>query len=128
MLAAAQDGGLDALAERAALDLVVVFGSVVDPSVAEPGDLDIAVRFTDRTSCDLVGAADALAALAGADVDLLDLGCADVVARSRAIGPVCLPLYERQPGMFANAQMAALAEAMETAPMRRRDLELLARR
>ncbi len=60
MVEAAQDGVLDALVEQAALDLVVVFGSVVGQSVAEPGDLDIAVRFIDRASSDLVGVTDAL--------------------------------------------------------------------
>ncbi|MDQ3350471.1 MAG: hypothetical protein M3501_00705 [Actinomycetota bacterium] len=60
LVEAAQDGVLDALVEQAALDLVVVFGSVVGQSVAEPGDLDIAVRFIDRASSDLVGVTDAL--------------------------------------------------------------------
>ena len=44
---AGEDGQLDALAHRAGLELVVVFGSVTDPSVGEPADLDVAVRFSD---------------------------------------------------------------------------------
>jgi hypothetical protein len=50
------------------------------------------------------------------------------VLRARALGPDSAPLFEAVPGLFATAQMAALTEAMETAPRRRRDLELLAER
>lgn len=126
---AAGDGRLDALCERMSLDLVVVFGSAADPTVAEPHDLDVAVRSSEGAHGDLVATNVELSDLVdhGA-VDVLDLRRAEVVARSRALGPPCIPLYEREAGMFALAQMAALAEAMETAPMRRRDLELLARR
>lgn len=125
------DGRLDAFCERHRLDLFVVFGSTADPDVVEPGDLDIAVRCdpTSETRADVVAIADELARWLDLDVvDVVDLARADVVLRSRALGPRTVPLHEGAPGAFAIAQMAAMAEEMETAPMRRRDLELLARR
>jgi len=126
---ASADGRLDVLCDRVGLDLVVVFGSTADPRVAAPRDLDIAVRFSPSVEADPVAATNELIELTGDDtVDVLDLRRADVVARSRALGPPCIPLYERDAGMFALSQMAALTEAMDTAHMRRRDLELLARR
>ncbi len=126
---AADDGRLDALCDQLALDLVVVFGSAADPNVSSPMDLDIAVRFSPDADADVVATTIAVSELLGYDgIDVLDLRSADVVARSRALGPPCIPLYERAPGIFALAQMASLAEAMETAAMRRRDLELMARR
>lgn len=128
---AVADGRLDAFCERHRLDLFVVFGSTADPDVVEPGDLDIAVRCdpTSETRADVVAIADELARWLDLDVvDVVDLARADVVLRSRALGPRTVPLYEGASGAFAIAQMAAMAEEMETAPMRRRDLELLARR
>jgi predicted nucleotidyltransferase len=129
LLAAAENGGLEAFCERFGLDLVSVFGSSLDPDVGEPGDLDVAIRFEDPSSADVVGAVGALAELVGSDqVDVMVLNGAGVVARSRALRPQAKGLFEKRPGLYALAQMAALAEEMETAPMRRRDLELLARR
>lgn len=128
---AVADGRVDAFCERHRLDLFVVFGSTADPDVVEPGDLDIAVRCdpTSETRADVVAIADELARWLDLDVvDVVDLARADVVLRSRALGPRTVPLHEGAPGAFAIAQMAAMAEEMETAPMRRRDLELLARR
>jgi hypothetical protein len=49
-----------------------------------------------------------------------------VVARAAALG-VCERLYEDEPGLLANRQMAAVAERMDTAWLRRLDLELMAR-
>jgi hypothetical protein len=40
---------------------------------------------------------------------------------------VCEPLFEAEPGLFATRQMAALTERMDTAWLRRLDLELMAR-
>lgn len=126
---AARDGRLDRLCDAFALELVSVFGSAPDPSVAEPADIDIAVRFADAGPGDLIGVTTAFIELLGVtEVDVLDLGPAGVVARSRALGPGAEPLYERESGMYALAQMAAIAYEMETAPMRRLDLELLAKR
>ncbi len=129
LLVAAEDGGLEALCERFGLDLVSVFGSSLDPDVDDPGDLDIAIRFEDPSRGDVIGAVGALAELVGSDqVDVMVLNGAGVVARSRALGPQARGLFEKRSGLYALAQMAALAEEMETAHMRRRDLELLAQR
>lgn len=57
----------------------------------------------------------------------MDLGRAGPVARSRALAPGSEVLHEARKGIFAEAQIAAITEEMETRPMRRRDLELLAR-
>lgn len=110
--------------------MLVVFGSTVDSDRAgSPGDLDVAVRLRDDAAGDLVDVVNALIDLTGtSDVDVLDLEAAGVVARARALGPSSEPLYEATSGDVARAQMAALTHAMETAPLRRRDLELLADR
>lgn len=123
------DGRLGALCDQHGLDLVVVFGSAANPAVHEPNDLDIAVRFSQGVGADLVATTNDLIELVDNEaMDVLDLGRADVVARSRALSPPFVALYEREKGQFALTQMAALTEAMETSHMRRRDLELLARR
>ena len=110
--------------------MLVVFGSAVDPDrTRAPGDLDIAVRLRDGAAGDLVDVVNALIDLTStSEVDVLDLAAAGVVARARALGPPSEPLYEATPGDVARAQMAALTYAMETAPLRRRDLEPLADR
>src|SRR5690606_22582659 len=99
-----------------------------DPG-STPGDLDVAVRLREGAETDLIDVTNRLIDLTGTSaVDVLDLARAGVVARARALGPGSEPLYEDAAGAVALAQMAALTYAMETAPMRRRDLELLADR
>jgi hypothetical protein len=108
--------------------LLTVFGSAVDERrLRPPRDLDVAVRLSPEA--DIVAVVNGLVDLAGsADIDVMDLDRANVVGRARALGPGCVPLYEAEPGGFARSQMAALTEAMETAHLRRLDLELLAER
>ncbi|ROP34583.1 hypothetical protein [Pseudokineococcus lusitanus] len=131
--AAADDGRLAALCRRHDVDLVTAFGSAVrvDRAGAEepaPRDLDVAVRFAGRRG-DLVAVVTDLVDLLGlAAVDVMDLGRAGVVARSRALGPAAEPLHEAAPGLHALAQMAALTTEMETERLRRWDLDLLASR
>ncbi len=48
------------------------------------------------------------------------------MARERALVEVD-PLYERSPGDFANAQIAAIMERLDTDWLRRLDLELMSR-
>ncbi|HSK22155.1 MAG TPA: hypothetical protein VK906_03220 [Egicoccus sp.] len=127
---AAASGVLDDVCARLGISILVVFGSA---ATAEPGrpprDLDVAIRLHDGAGTDLVDVTNALIDLTGtSEVDVLDLARAGVVARARALGPGSEPLHEDEPGAVALAQMAALTYAMETAPMRRRDLELLADR
>ncbi len=128
--AASATGRLDRVCEQLGIEMLVVFGSAVDPDrVGRPGDLDLAVRRRTDAPGDLRDVVNALIDLTGtSDVDVLDLGAAGVVARARALGPPAEPIFEATAGDVARAQMAALTYAMETAPLRRRDLELLADR
>lgn len=122
---AAGSGELAALCTRHRVRLLVAFGSAVDES-ARPRDLDIAVAFEREATPDLVGVIDGLMRLAGTEkIDLMHLDRAGPVPRERALVGT-LPLFEGQASAFANAQMAAISERMETAPMRRLDLELMA--
>lgn len=126
---AAQDGRLDGLCDRLGLDLVSVFGSTVRSATSEPGDLDIAVRFRAGAARDPLRAVEELIRLLRYDnVDVLDLAGAGVVARARALGADSEPLYERDPGGYALAQIAALTVEMETEHLRRLDLRLLSER
>jgi len=122
--AAADSGALAALCRRHAIRLFVVFGGVLD-ATREPRDLDIAVGYEPGSAVDLLTVIEDLADLSGVEaIDLLDLGRAGPVARERALVGT-LPLYESEPGAFANAQMAAMTERMDTDWLRRLDLELL---
>lgn len=58
--------------------------------------------------------------------DLLDLRRAGPVARDRALSGGRL-LYQAAPGIFPNAQIAAMMERLETAAFRRAELDLLSR-
>jgi len=123
---AAASGEFERICERLGIRLLVVFGSVIDEHrLREPGDLDVAVLLTEGT--DLVDVVNGLLDLVRCDaLDVMDLGRAGVVARAAGLG-VCEPLYEDEPGLFATRQMAALVERMDTAWLRRLDLELMAR-
>jgi len=96
------------------------------PSAAtsEPGDLDVGVLF--RAGSDLLGLLEDLVVLTGIErVDLADLGRAGPVMRECAlVGAVAL--YEAEAGDYAQAQMAAMLERMDTEWLRRLDLELMA--
>lgn len=123
--AAVADGTLDDLAAEHRLALVVLFGSAADPTVEDPGDLDLAIAWQRDADPDLLGATGDLANLMGDAVDVLDLDRAGPLVRERAMtgGE---KLLEREPGAFANRQMRAVRDAMDTAWMRRAQLELMA--
>ncbi|MBA3373698.1 MAG: hypothetical protein H0T98_09335 [Euzebyaceae bacterium] len=136
LLAAATAGALDAVCERFGVEVLGAFGSATDPDSPElrawfvypwraPRDLDLAVRIAADTHPDLVGLAAALHAVCGpAEIDLLDLRTAEPVATTAGlVGGV--PLYEHRPGAFAEAQVAAVLEELDTAWLRRLELELL---
>lgn len=124
LLSAADLGELAALCARHRVRLLVAFGSAVDEN-AQPRDLDIAVAFERDATPDLVGVIDGLMRLAGTEkIDLMHLDSAGPVARERALVGTT-PLYESRRGNFTRAQMAAISERMETAVMRRLDLELM---
>jgi predicted nucleotidyltransferase len=123
---AAASGQLDRMCEQLGIRLLTVFGSAIDEDrLREPEDLDVAVLLAEGT--DVVDVVNGLLDLVRCDaLDVMDLGRAGVVARAAGLG-VCEPLYEDDSGLFANRQMAALAERMDTAWLRRLDLELMAR-
>jgi len=122
---AAADGTLADLCRRENVALMVMFGSgAADGST--PGDVDIAVAFGADQNSGILSLLDALYWLTGYEgFDVLDLSRAGPVAKERALVGAKV-LYEAAPGLFANRQIAAMMERMETAPFRRLDLELMA--
>ncbi len=122
---AAASGLLDAFCERHGVRVLSVFGSA-GRGGERPRDLDIAVLTERGTSFDVVAAVTDLVELTGTDlVDLAHLNRGGPVLRERAlVGSVAL--YESEPGAFADAQAVAIAERIETDPMRRLNLRLLA--
>lgn len=122
LLAFAKAGNLDEFFEAHEVDLMTAFGSSTNPERV-PDDLDLAVAL--RPGADLYALAADLVGLLGFDrVDVVDLATADVVLAAEALG-ICVPIYEASAGLYARRQMAALTERMETAYLRRLDLELL---
>lgn len=120
--AAADDGTLDAICRRRQVRVLGVFGSAL--TAPGPGDLDLGVGFL-AGERDLLGLLDDLTVLTGCDhLDLAVIDGADPVLRARALSG--MGLYEHTPGAFAVEQMAALAEARDTAWLRRLDLDSLA--
>lgn len=123
---AADRGTLAELCHRYGLNLFVVFGSVVELDHEEPRDLDVAVRYapgqpTHRT----LGLLDDLYRLTGSEqIDLMVLNRADPLARERAL-TTGEPLFQFGVGDFANAQIAAIMERLDTDHFRRLQLELM---
>jgi predicted nucleotidyltransferase len=117
---------LDEICRRLRVRVLGVFGSAARPGPTEPGDVDVAVGFLDHDG--------PLLALLDALVDLFDCDCVDLalidgaepLLRARAFAGV--GLYEHEAGSWATEQMAALAEARDTAWLRRLDLAALADR
>jgi len=123
---AAAGSELGTLCDQFGLDLVVVFGSTAK-GAAEPRDLDIAVSTRQGRQLDLLGLYEAFIGVTGpCDIDVMVLDRADPVARYEALLGT-IPLYEHTPGRFFEVRMAALKQYAETAPMRARSLELMAR-
>lgn len=123
---AAAAGQLDELLAGLDVRLLTLFGSTAGPEPARPPqDVDLAVLH--GPTGNLLATVDAFTALIGpARVDVLDLARAGVLIRAEALGPGCVPLHEASDGLFAVHQVRALTERMETAWLRRLDLELLA--
>ncbi len=125
----AETDELAAFCEPRGIHLLVVFGSVAVPDRSgDPRDLDIAVLADEQRGPWGIGALISdLAELLRLDaVDVMDLSTAGPLPRSEALTR-CVPLYEDRPGLFAEQQMAAVTERMETRWMRSLDLDLLAR-
>lgn len=124
--AAAEDGRLNRLCSTIGIDLVVVFGSVLDGPRAH--DLDVAVLPHDPATFDPVACTTAFIDLLHLDaVDVTDLSRSGVLVRSRALG-AGEPLFEASPGLFAREQMRAVPVAMESGWLTDLELDLLAPR
>lgn len=124
----AESGELGALCRRHGVGLLVAHGSAVRPqSGADPQDLDLAYRAQFHLSVDLVSLVNDLIDATGVeDIDVMDLASAGPVARARALSPSSVVLHEFEPGLFAEQQVYAITEEMETRPLRLLDLELMA--
>lgn len=122
---AAASGVLDGFCRRHGIRVLTVFGSAARGE-PDPGDLDVGVLTEPDGSLDVGAAVAELAALADFEgVDLVHLNRGGPLIRERALVG-SLGLYESEPAALANAQMAAMAERVETDPMRRMNLRMLA--
>ncbi len=123
---AAKSGELAELCERADAQLLVLFGSARRLD-ADPNDVDVAVRFEQGPSHDVLGLLELLYRLTGyEEFDVLDLGKGGPLARERALVGAHV-LYEAEPGRFAREQIAAIMERLDTDGMRRAELALMSR-
>ena len=125
LLDAATSGQLDDLCRRHHVPVLTIFGSSARGE-PDPRDLDVGVLTELDEPLDVGSAVVELAAMAGFDgIDLVHLNRGGPLIRERAlVGSV--GLYESEPAALANAQMAAIAERVETDPIRRLNLRLLA--
>lgn len=122
---AAASGRLDALCARHGVKVLTVFGSAARGQ-AHARDLDVGV-LAGSAGCDLIALVNDLVDLTGVqEVDVALLDSAGTVLQERALVG-CVPLYQSEPGRYAAAQLAAIAQRVETDAARRLDLELLGR-
>lgn len=123
--ASAADGRLDEVCQRQTVRVLGVLGSAARPTSKEPKDLDIAVGFLEPDRSMVLTLLTELTELIAYDnVDLVLIDGAEPLLRARAFAGV--GLYEHTQGAWATEQMAAHAEARDTAWMRRLDLKALA--
>jgi predicted nucleotidyltransferase len=120
-------GALPALLKRHRVELLVAFGSAVAPrSTRPPRDLDLAVAFEPEADGDLYRLTAELIGLLQLDeLDVMDIDRAQPVARDAALSR-CLLVYQARPGAYATRQMTAATQRMDTAWMRRLQLDVLA--
>lgn len=119
---AVEDGEVTRLAERYDLDLLVLFGSA-SREEATAHDLDLGYLAASRI--DHWQLLSDIYRLVGSElVDLVDLATANVVLRAAVYEGI--PIHERVPGRFAEQQMEALAQHLDTRWLRLLDLELMA--
>ncbi|MCU0259770.1 MAG: nucleotidyltransferase domain-containing protein [Ilumatobacteraceae bacterium] len=123
---ACDDGRLDEPLARHGVEVVTAFGSAIDPDVAAPHDLDVAVWCGGDGPADLPGLVQVLADAADHDVDLAILDTASIVLISEAV--TGRPLWEARPGLVAGLQMRFVPQRMDTAWLRELELERLAGR
>lgn len=122
---AAASGALDLFCRRHHVRVLTVFGSA-GRGEQRARDLDVGILVERGADFDVIAAITDLMDLAGTDaVDVAHLNRGGPVLRERAlVGSVAL--YESEPGALAAAQVAAIAERVETDPLRRLSLELMA--
>lgn len=126
LIAAVVSGDLAKLCSRSEIQLLVLFGSA-NLTDSEPHDVDLALRFERESPRDVLALLNQLYRLTGYETfDVLDLGRARPLARERALvgGRV---LHESRPGCFANEQIAAIMQRLDTDHMRQVELELMSR-
>jgi predicted nucleotidyltransferase len=124
LVAAAVDGRLEDICTRHGVRVLGIFGSAARPTSVEPGDVDVAVGFLPG-GAPVVALLNALVDLTRSDhIDLAMVDGAEPLLRARAF--VGVGLYEHHRGAWATEQMAALAEARDTAWLRELDLHALA--
>ncbi len=121
LLAAAERGELDDLLVRHGVRVLTVFGST-SRSEPDPHDLDVGVLFEPESGADALGLASALVQVTGADIDLGAVDGATPVFRERALTQAT-PVWESTRGAWMEASVAATLERMDTAWLRRADLE-----
>lgn len=124
---AADDGRLAEVCQRLGVVLLTVFGSAArDASSAR--DLDVAALFEQRTRTAPLDLVNELVAITGTEqVDLMVLDEADPIARFNATAGA-LPMYEDAPMRWGDTQMAYAGEVYDTEPLRRAELDRMARR
>jgi predicted nucleotidyltransferase len=122
----ARDGTLGGFCRNHGIKLLVAFGSAVDPDwPAPPQDLDLAVVLRDPRT--LLQVLDAFVARLGLEqIDFMDLGRANDVARFNALARGEL-LFEATHGAFAEAEIAAVVRYADTQWLRDLELQALAR-
>jgi predicted nucleotidyltransferase len=131
IVAAGEDGRLDEICDQFGVLVMSAFGSAARESLAEPNDLDIGVGFRREPhrkngTGDRIALWTALVELSDYEgIDLIVLDVDDPVLRAEALTGV--PIYESERCAYAEAQIAAVGERRDTAHMRRRNLELMAR-
>ena len=121
LLADADRGALDELLTGHRVRVLTVFGST-SRGEPDPHDLDVGVLFEPGSRGDVLGLAAALTGLTGSDVDLGVVDDATAVFRERAL-TAATPVWESTPGAWIEASVAATLERMDTAWLRRADLE-----
>lgn len=124
LTAAAGSGQLDDLARRLGIRVLTVFGST-GRGEAHPRDLDVGVLFERDARQDVLAVLAELEDLAGREVDLGVIDSGSALFRDRALGHGTL-IWEAERGAFVRAAAEAAVERMDTAWLRRLNLEAMA--
>ena len=119
------NGRLGELCARVGVDLLVLFGSARrDPERA--GDIDVAYSFVHGLVGDDLAVVNALGEVYGDDLDIMPLDRAGPVAAYAALGGGEV-LVQRTLDKFADRQMAAFGDYVDTQRFRDLQLEMMRR-